>query len=113
MKGETSSPLRKSCVASSWCEHRHSSTPHAWQVAALRYTVAPFFTHRSDRASLSTLAAALDPKTEGGWYYGPKGFNELRGDPGHAMVHRSARHEVYQERLWDLSCELTGADWPF
>ena len=85
----------------------------AWQVGALRYTIAPFFTHRSERASLSTLAAALDPKTDGGWYYGPKGFNELRGDPGHATVHRSARHEAYQERLWDLSCELTGTDWPF
>jgi len=84
-----------------------------WQVTALRYTVGPFFTHAVDRASLPTIAAALDPKTEGGWYYGPKGFNELRGDPGHAMVARSARHGAYQERLWDLSCELTGADWPF
>ena len=79
----------------------------------MRYTVAPLVFHPPDEASWPTILAALDPSATGGAYYGPTGFNEMRGRPGKATIHRSARHDAHRERLWDLSCELTGASWPF
>jgi hypothetical protein len=58
--------------------------------------------------ALPTLRAATDPAAEGGQYYGPDGFMEMRGHP--VVVRSSGRSgdRALQARLWSASEALTG-----
>jgi NAD(P)-dependent dehydrogenase (short-subunit alcohol dehydrogenase family) len=71
-----------------------------------------FLTQSAAMGALPTLRAATDPGASGGQYYGPDGFQELRGNP--VVVSSSAlSHDADQQRrLWALSEELTGVTYP-
>jgi len=61
--------------------------------------------------ALPTLFAATapPPEVEGGGYYGPQGFAEMRGgDAGPARVARQARDVEAWGRLWRICEDLTG-----
>lgn len=59
--------------------------------------------------ALPTLYAATADGVKGGAYYGPQGFQEVRGgDVGLARVAEQARDEVVQRRLWEVCEEATG-----
>jgi NAD(P)-dependent dehydrogenase (short-subunit alcohol dehydrogenase family) len=66
----------------------------------------------ADLGALPTLRAATDPGALGGQYFGPDGFQEIRGYP--KVVASSAQsHDVeLQRRLWAVSEELTGVVYP-
>lgn len=66
-----------------------------------------FLFQPADRGALPTLRAVTetDPKAP---YYGPTGFQELRGAPGAAKVPPAARETHVGRKLWDMSEELTG-----
>ena len=81
--------------------------------AILMYTVAPFVTHPPAKAVLSQIHAALDEKVQGGEYYGPTGFRELKGPPGLVDQLPYALDENEQDRLWAVSTGLTGAVFPW
>jgi hypothetical protein len=59
--------------------------------------------------ALPTLFAATAPGVEDGGYYGPQGFQEMRGDDvGPASIASQALDATAAARLWE-SCErLTG-----
>ncbi len=63
--------------------------------------------------ALPQLRAATDPAATGGQYYGPDGFMEVRGHP--VVVESSGRSNDadLQERLWAVSEDMTGVDYPF
>jgi len=58
--------------------------------------------------ALPLLYAATAPEAEGGAYYGPDGFWELRGHPTRADIAAQARDTAAAERLWSVSEALTG-----
>lgn len=59
--------------------------------------------------ALPTLYAATAAEAVGGGYYGPQGFQEMRGgDVGEAQVAKQARDEAAAARLWSVCEELTG-----
>ncbi|HEY6412371.1 MAG TPA: oxidoreductase [Edaphobacter sp.] len=59
--------------------------------------------------ALPTLYAATAADAKSGGYYGPKGFQEMRGDEVvAAQVAPQARDEVAAARLWKICEELTG-----
>ena len=59
--------------------------------------------------ALPTLYAATAPDAVGGAYYGPQGFQEMRGENvGEAKVSPQARDEATSARLWSICEELTG-----
>jgi NAD(P)-dependent dehydrogenase (short-subunit alcohol dehydrogenase family) len=59
--------------------------------------------------AIPTLFAATSPDAVGGGYYGPQGFQEMRGgDVGPAFVASAARDVAAQKRLWEICEELTG-----
>jgi NAD(P)-dependent dehydrogenase (short-subunit alcohol dehydrogenase family) len=59
--------------------------------------------------ALPTLYAATAADAKSGGYYGPKGFQEMRGDEViSAQVAPQARDEVAAARLWKICEELTG-----
>lgn len=66
----------------------------------------------AEMGALPTLRAATDPAVQGGQYWGPDGFREMRGYPVLATSSKQARDEAVQERLWRVSEELTGVTYP-
>jgi len=66
----------------------------------------------ADTGALPTLYAATAPGVEGGDFYGPDGFKEMRGNPTHVDVIPEARDPGVGSRLWDISEELTGIRYP-
>ncbi len=61
--------------------------------------------------ALPLLYAAAAPEAVGGGYYGPGGFQELKGPVAEAKVDRIGRDEAAAKRLWEVSEELTGVRW--
>lgn len=62
--------------------------------------------------ALPTLRAATDPAVRGGQYYGPDGFGELRGHPRVVQSSGMSHDAGVQNRLWSVSEELTGVEFP-
>lgn len=59
--------------------------------------------------ALPTLYAATAGDVQGGGYYGPQGWKEMRGeDVGEAQVSAQARDEEAQRRLWEACESMTG-----
>ena len=59
--------------------------------------------------ALPTIYAAVSPHAKGGGYYGPQGFQEMRGgDVGDAIVAPQAHNTADAARLWQVCEELTG-----
>ena len=66
----------------------------------------------ADLGALPTLRAATDPGALGGQYFGPDGFQEIRGYPK-VVASSGQSHDVeLQRRLWAVSEELTGVVYP-
>jgi NAD(P)-dependent dehydrogenase (short-subunit alcohol dehydrogenase family) len=64
----------------------------------------------SQMGALPTLRAAVDPAAAGGAYYGPA--KESKGPPVVVSAKDHALDTVAAERLWEVSVELTGSEWP-
>lgn len=62
---------------------------------------------RPERGALPTLYAATAPGVEGGEYYGPDGFAEMRGFPKRVEAISDAYDPELGPRLWQVSEELT------
>jgi NAD(P)-dependent dehydrogenase (short-subunit alcohol dehydrogenase family) len=62
----------------------------------------------AEKGALPTLYAATAPGVEGGDFYGPDGFKEMRGNPTHVDAIPEARDPEVARRLWEVSEELTG-----
>jgi NAD(P)-dependent dehydrogenase (short-subunit alcohol dehydrogenase family) len=71
-----------------------------------------FFAQSPPMGALPTLRAATDPQTEGGDYYGPRGLLEMRGYPVKVATAAAARSEPDARRLWQVSENLTGIQYP-
>lgn len=71
-------------------------------------SLAPFLFQPADRGALPTLYAATSPDVEPGGYYGPDGFQGVRGYPTRAKVPARAMDESVARRLWEVSEALTG-----
>ena len=62
--------------------------------------------------ALPTLRAATDPGVLGGQFYGPSGFQGLRGYPKVVLSSGQSYDLGLQRRLWAVSEELTGMTFP-
>ena len=63
---------------------------------------------KADRGALPQLRAATDPEVRGGQFYGPAGFQEMRGEPVEVQAVPEARDPEIGRQLWAVSEELTG-----
>lgn len=66
------------------------------------------FSQDASQGALPGIRAALDENAEGGDYYGPSGFMELKGDPVEVTPRKKALDETSAKKLWALSEKLTG-----
>lgn len=67
----------------------------------------------AEQGALPTLYAATAPDVEGGEYYGPDGFQELRGRPTRVKVIAEGSDPAVGRKLWEVSEELTGVRYEF
>ncbi|MEU4009159.1 SDR family NAD(P)-dependent oxidoreductase [Streptomyces pseudogriseolus] len=74
--------------------------------------LAPLITQNATMGALPTLRAATGPDVRGGQYYGPSGFQEVRGHPTLVQSSRDSHDRAVQQRLWTVSEELTGVTFP-
>jgi NAD(P)-dependent dehydrogenase (short-subunit alcohol dehydrogenase family) len=79
--------------------------PPVWRLAGL---AAPIFAQDAAAGALPILFAATAAQAEGGGYYGPQGFGEMKGRPGPARIAPQARDAAVAARLWDVSLDLVG-----
>jgi NAD(P)-dependent dehydrogenase (short-subunit alcohol dehydrogenase family) len=82
------------------------------RVYVLSRRVVPFIWQDVDTGILPALYAATSPGAEGGGYYGPAGFAELKGRVARATIPSRARNEADLGRLWEISEQLTGVVYP-
>jgi NAD(P)-dependent dehydrogenase (short-subunit alcohol dehydrogenase family) len=79
----------------------------------LKHVLFPLLSHAPDKAVLPSLLAAVDPMATNGTYWGPSGFNELKGAPHPAKVPAVAQDQMTGMRLWKVGEELTGVKFDF
>jgi len=63
--------------------------------------------------ALNSLYAATHPALRGGEYIGPDGFLAQHGYPHLAHSSKRSHDKAAAHKLWEVSSELTGVDWPF
>ena len=68
----------------------------------------PLASQDAAHGALPTLFAATAPAATPGGYYGPSGFQELKGHPVPAKITAAAKDVVLAKRLWAESERLTG-----
>jgi hypothetical protein len=67
-----------------------------------------FFAQNPEAGAWPTLLAAVDETAEGGEFYGPEGFMEMKGHPKKVGSNPLSRDQNIAARLWTVSEELTG-----
>jgi NAD(P)-dependent dehydrogenase (short-subunit alcohol dehydrogenase family)/ketosteroid isomerase-like protein len=65
----------------------------------------------AEQGALPTLYAATAADVESGKYYGPDGFQEMRGRPTEVKVIAEGRDPDVGRTLWEVSEELTGVEY--
>jgi NAD(P)-dependent dehydrogenase (short-subunit alcohol dehydrogenase family) len=79
---------------------------------AVANAVIRLFGQDTAHGALPGLYAATMPDVQGGQYWGPDGFLEIRGAPALAKVSRAASDREAARRLWAVSEQLTGVTYP-
>ena len=69
----------------------------------------PLASQDAAHGALPTLFAATSPEAVPGGYYGPSGFQELKGHPVSAKIAPAAKDLDLAKRLWSETERLTGA----
>ena len=90
------------------------ATPSAMQrLYTLSWRLTPFLWQQIDEGILPALYAATSPQAEGGGYYGPRGIYEANGGGvTPAKVPARAQNDADSRRLWEISEQLTGINYP-
>lgn len=76
----------------------------------LYYILKPFvslISHSPANGALPTLMAALKEDIKGGTYYGPQGFQEMKGEPGLSTSVPRSHDLAVAQKLWEVSEALT------
>lgn len=81
-----------------------------FQFYLLKYTVAPFITHSANAGAQPTVLAATGDAA-GGDYFGPTGFQEMKGKAGKASYSELSTDEQIAQQLWEVSEKLVGYEY--
>ena len=84
-----------------------------WYIRPFVPALKAIVTQSAAMGALPTLRAAVDPNANGGAYYGPGGFRELRGYPVEVHSNGASHNPADARKLWQVSEELTGVHYNF
>jgi NAD(P)-dependent dehydrogenase (short-subunit alcohol dehydrogenase family) len=105
--------LTKTNLQISGPSHGRSRPSTMERLYKLSWRFTPFLWQEIDEGILPALYAATSPQAEGGAYYGPHGFYEAAGGGvAAAKIPARARDDADCERLWQISEQLTGVNFP-
>jgi len=82
-----------------------------WAIA-LFGLLAPLFSHSAKAGAQPTLWAAVGP-AEGGDYFGPTKFREMKGKAGKVDSIPLSKDQTIAKKLWEVSEKLTGITYSF
>ena len=74
--------------------------------------VIKLFGQSDAQGALPTLYSATASQVQGGHFYGPDGFREMRGYPVEVHAEAQAYDEALAAQLWTVSEHLTGVTFP-
>lgn len=69
--------------------------------------LAPLLSHEPKKAAQPIILAGLSNEANSGDYFGPIGFNEMKGAPGLASSTDYSKNKEIAEKLWIVSEQLT------
>jgi NAD(P)-dependent dehydrogenase (short-subunit alcohol dehydrogenase family) len=72
----------------------------------------PVLSQSAGGGALPTLFAATSANAKSSGYYSPNGLFELKGSVYPAHIPSKAKDLIAAKKLWDISIQLTGAQWP-
>jgi NAD(P)-dependent dehydrogenase (short-subunit alcohol dehydrogenase family) len=81
-------------------------------VACFNSTLGRILAQPAAQGAQPLLRAAVDPAVSSGDYFGPSGPGEWRGSAVRVSPHRRALDETAQQRLWQISEQLSGVSYP-
>jgi NAD(P)-dependent dehydrogenase (short-subunit alcohol dehydrogenase family) len=81
---------------------------HGFVMDTMMALLKPILSQDAAHGALPTLYAAVAPGAEPGGYYGPDGFQEMKGYPVAAKVPERAKDVAVAKRLWSEAERLTG-----
>jgi len=70
--------------------------------------ILPLFSHKPQEAAKPIILASLEQQVSGGEFFGPKGFNEMRGEAGTVKSYPHAYDEEIAKQLWEETEKLIG-----
>lgn len=70
--------------------------------------LSPFFAQKPPMGALPSLYAATAPDVQANDYYGPGGWQEMRGYPKQVSSSQQAKDPQLAKRLWEVSEDLIG-----
>lgn len=70
-----------------------------------------FLSQDARGGAMPTLRAAADLRVSPGDFYGPDGFLQGKGNPVRVNSNTASRNRAWQQRLWQISEELTGVSY--
>jgi NAD(P)-dependent dehydrogenase (short-subunit alcohol dehydrogenase family) len=82
-----------------------------WLTRRLFRLAERFLSQDARGGALPTLRAATDPRVIPGDFYGPGGFLQSKGAPVRVNSNTASRNRAWQQRLWQVSEELTGVSY--
>jgi NAD(P)-dependent dehydrogenase (short-subunit alcohol dehydrogenase family) len=105
--------LTKTNLQISGPSHGRATPSMMERLYTLSWRLAPFLWQEIDEGILPALYAATSPEAEGGGYYGPHGIYEANGGGvAPAKVPARAQDDADSRRLWEISEQLTGINYP-
>jgi len=72
--------------------------------------LAGLFTQSQAYGALPEIRAAVDPGVKPGEYYGPEGFNQMKGAPTVVQSNEASHNVDDARKLWEISEKLTGVN---
>jgi NAD(P)-dependent dehydrogenase (short-subunit alcohol dehydrogenase family) len=86
--------------------------PGDYLISAILSVVMPLLGQPASAGALPTLYAASSPDIQGGGFYGPDGFGEMKGAPKAAVIKPAGQDMDAARRLWEVTEQLTGFPYP-
>jgi NAD(P)-dependent dehydrogenase (short-subunit alcohol dehydrogenase family) len=71
------------------------------------------FIQEQDMGALPQIRASVDEHVKGGEYYGPDGFNEMKGKPVLVQSNAASHNLEDAKKLWEVSEKITGVSFLF
>ena len=106
------SPVRSLLAHPGYAATNLQSTGPTGALAFLMRFGNRLFAQSMDMGALPQLYAATDPAARSGEFYGPDGMGEQKGYPTVVQPVASAKDPETARRLWKLSEEITGVEYP-